>query len=284
MKTVLTTAASSGIGRATALELDQQGFKVYAAVRKESDRASLHENASANLETVMLDITNSEQIANVRAHLTSALGDKGLDALVNVAGVADFAPIETLSIERFKQIFDVNLFGTLALIQAMLPLLRQSQGRIVNIGSVGAHTTIPFGITICASKYALESVTAGLRIELQRWGIDAIAVDPSSIATAAADKMVDQAKAAIEGMTDEQKQMYAAPLLRMAKSMHQREMAGAPPGEVGKVVAKALLATKPKSRYPVGPNANLVILLSRLLPDRLFDKLKLRMVGIKLDP
>lgn len=282
MKTVLVTAAGSGIGQATALELDKLGFKVFAGVRKKEHGEKLSQIASSNLEAVILDVTQTNDITDLKEKLRVSLGNKGLYALVNVAGIADFGPIEALSIDRFRQIFDVNLFGTLELTQAMLPFIRKSKGRIVNVGSVGAHTTIPFGVTICASKHALESLNSGLRIELKPWGIDVIAVDPSSIATPAANRMLDQAKETIGKMTMEQRELYAKPLLSMAESMHKQEMTGAAPETVGKVIAKALLATKPRTRYPVGPNSKKIILLSRLLPDRLFDRLKLKMVGIKM--
>lgn len=120
-------------------------------------------------------MTRPNQIAAAVDHLASAHGEKGIDALVNVAGIADFGPIETLSIDPLRQIFDVNFFGVVALTQAMIPLLRMSRGQTVDVGAVGAHTTIPFGFTICSSKHALESRTSGLLVKLAPWGIDVIA-------------------------------------------------------------------------------------------------------------
>jgi NAD(P)-dependent dehydrogenase (short-subunit alcohol dehydrogenase family) len=284
-RTVLVTGSSSGIGRATALELDRRGFIVYAGVRKESDAEDLAANASPLLTPLILDVTKPNQVAEAARQLTSRHREMGIDALVNVAGVADFGPIETLSIDRLRQIFDVNFFGALAITQAVIPLLRVSRGRIVNVGSVGAHTTIPFGFTICSSKHALESLTSGLRVELAPWGIDVIAVDPSSIATQAASQMVEQVQALIDTtFSDEQRQHYETNLLAMASSMRENEMAGMPPEGVAAVIARALATSHPKSRYPVGPHARTLVRLSGLLPDRLFDRLKLRVVGIRMPP
>ncbi len=282
-RTVLVTGSSSGIGRATALELDRRGFIVYAGVRKESDAADLAANASPLLTPLILDVTKPDQVAEAARQLTSRHREMGIDALVNVAGVADFGPIETLSIGRLRQIFDVNFFGALAITQAVIPLLRLSRGRIVNVGSVGAHTTIPFGFTICSSKHALESLTSGLRVELAPWGLHVIAVDPSSIATQAASQMVEQVQSLIDTtFSDEQRQHYETNLLSMASSMRENEMAGMPPEGVAAVIARALTASRPKSRYPVGPHARTLERLSGLLPDRLFDRLKLRVVGIRM--
>ena len=283
-KIVLVTGTSSGIGKSAALELDRIGFHVYAGVRRESNAVELREVASTNLQPVILDVTIPEQVDSVVQQLTKAHGETGIYALVNVAGIADFCPIEPFPIERLKEIFDVNFFSTVALTQKLIPLLRKSKGRIVNVGSVGAHTTIPFGFSICSSKHALESMTSGLRMELAPWGIDVIAVDPSSIATPAANKMVEQAKQTIETtFSNQDKTNYAESVVQMAESMRKQEMAGMPPESVGKVIAKALTAKRPKARYPIGPHSRMIVLMSGLLPDRLFDKLKLKMVGIKMN-
>lgn len=281
-KAVLVTGAGSGIGRATALELDRYGFKVYAGVRKEADAQQLRKQATDNLSPIIMDVTITEQIQAVTEELERSCETDGLYALVNVAGVADFGPIETQSLERLKQIFDVNFYGVLQVTQAMLPLIRKARGRIVNVGSVGAHATIPFGFTVCASKHATEALTSCLRKELAPWGIDVLAVDPSSIATPAANRMVDQAKRVVDGLSEQQRGYYGDNLLKMAKSMHKEEMAGMPPEGVGKVICKALTARRPRARYPVGPHAKMIVLMNGLLPDRWMDKLILKQVGIKL--
>lgn len=281
-KAVLVTGAASGIGRATALELDRRGFLVYAGVRNDGEAEGLRSAATGNLRPVILDVTIPEQVQGVRAELEGAHGAEGLYALVNVAGIADFGPIEGQSPERLKKVFDVNFFGMLAMIQALLPLLRRARGRVVNVGSVGAHGVIPFGFSVCSSKHAVEALTSGLRMELARWGIDAIAIDPSSIATPAANRMVDQAKSAIAALSEEHRGYYADDLLKMAESMHKQEMAGMPPEGVGKVIADALTVKRPRARYPVGPHARMIILMNGLLPDRWMDRLILKMVGIKM--
>ena len=279
-KTVLITGASSGIGRATALELDRIGFRVLAGVRKAADGELLKKDASERLCPVILDVTKSEHIDAIYAQLIAE--KEGLYALINNAGLALFTPIEALSTEQLKHIFDVNFFGPFSLTQKLIPLLRESQGRIVNVGSVGAHTTIPFGFTICSSKHALESFTSGLRMELAPWNIDVISVDPSSIATPAASRMVDQVKHTIQQtFSDENTKHYKAEMLQMATSMHKQEMDGMSPAGVAAVIAHALTAKRPKIRYPIGPHARMIVCLSGLLPDWLFDRLKLKLVGIQ---
>jgi len=283
-KSVLVTGCSSGIGRATALALDRAGFRVYAGVRREADARELREVGSVALQPVILDVTVQEQIEAVVTQLQEEHSDQGVNALVNVAGIASFEPIEALAADRLRRIFEVNFFGPLILTQKMIPLLRKSSGRIVNVGSVGGHTTIPFGFSVCSSKHALESLTSGLRQELAPWGIHAIAVDPSSVATHGADGMVEQVEATInESFSAAHRGFYEKAVLDMAISMHEQEMNGAAPEAVGRVIIQALTARHPKARYRVGPHAGTIILLSRILPDRLFDRIKLRLTGIKME-
>ncbi len=281
-KAVLVTGTSSGIGHATAIALDKAGFKVYATVRHAADAEKLKQAASNRLTPVILDITNEQQVAAVVAQLTQDLGQHGLYGLVNNAGIPDFTPIEALPIERLRRVFEVNVFAMVRLTQALLPLIRQAPGRIINIGSVGAHTTIPFGFALCASKHAVESFTTGLRIELAPWNIDVIGVDPSSIRTKASEGMVELAEKIVAALSAAHKKYYADALLAMAKSMHKAEMDGIPATGVAQVIVKAMTAKKPKTHYSVGPHARQIILFSKILPDRWFDKLKLKLVGIKL--
>lgn len=279
---ILITGASSGIGKATALALDQAGFCVYAGVRKDEQAIWLKQQASERLQPVILDVTQPEQILAVQQKLQQELKEQGLYGLINNAGVADFTPIEAVSIEQIKQIFEVNFFGAVRLTQALIPLLRQAKGRIINIGSVGAHTTIPFGFALCSSKHAIESFTTGLRIELAPWNIKVIGVDPSAIKTPASEKMLDQANKIIANLAPEHKKHYGAALISMAKSMHKSEMAGLTPDQVGKKITEIMQAKNPKTHYAIGPHARMIVLMSGLLPDRWFDKLKLKLIGIKM--
>jgi len=282
-RTVLVTGSSSGIGQATAIELDRLGFRVFAGVRRQSDADRLKAMSSAQLTPVILDVAQQSSVDAAMALVAEEVAPSGLWGLVNVAGIADFGPAETISADRLLEIFQVNFFGALRVTQAAIPLMRRKGGRIVNVGSVGAHTTIPFGVSICSSKHALESLTSALRMELAPWNIDVIAVDPSSIATSAADRMIDQAE---RTMTDTfsatDREHYEDALRLMATSMHAQEMSGLPPQGVAEVIAKALTRQRPRTRYPVGPKAGTLVRLSGILPDRLFDRMKMRMLGIRM--
>ena len=270
---VLVTGASSGIGKATVLQLSELGFQVFAGVKDLDDVKFDH----PNITPVELDVTKQSDIQNVKEKLE----DKNLFALVNNAGIADFQPIELVPQDTLRRVFDINFFGPVELIQTLLPNLRRSKGRIINIGSVGAHTTIPFGFALCASKHAIKSLTDGLRLELEQDQIQVVEIDPSSIATPAAAKMVDQIHEITKTLPGSGKERYQKPLFSMGESMHKTEMKGMPPEGVAKVVAKALTIKNPKPFYSVGPNSSKITYLSKFMPAKVFDKMKLKLVGLK---
>jgi NAD(P)-dependent dehydrogenase (short-subunit alcohol dehydrogenase family) len=127
-RTLLITGASTGIGQACALAFDREGWTVFAAVRREEDGRALAARASSRLAWLLLDVTNHAQIAAARDTIDAACGDRGLDALVNNAGVAIAAPVEFVPVLELRHQFDVNVFGLVDVTQTFIPLLRKAKG------------------------------------------------------------------------------------------------------------------------------------------------------------
>jgi NAD(P)-dependent dehydrogenase (short-subunit alcohol dehydrogenase family) len=156
LRHVLVTGTSTGIGRATALRLAAEGFHVFATVRRIADGKALTLAAgSGQLDTLTMDVTDRHQIQLAAHSVEQHVGSRGLDALVNNAGVGVFQPIELVDLDIVRQQFDINVVGQLAVSQAFLPLLRTARGRLVMIGSIGDRITVPFA----ATKRALLSLT-----------------------------------------------------------------------------------------------------------------------------
>ena len=172
---VLITGASRGIGRACALRLDRRGFDVIAGVRSEEAGRRLVAEASDRLRVIHLDVTDA---AAVRA-AADAAGDR-LDALVNNAGIAVGGIVEMLSLDDLRRQLEVNVVAQVAVTQAMLPAVRTARGRIVFISSVSGRVSSPVLTPYTASKFALEAIADGLRVELRPWGIDIVLVEPGS--------------------------------------------------------------------------------------------------------
>jgi len=136
---IVVTGASTGIGLACALDLDARGLRVFAGVRKPADADRLRQQASERLCPLMLDVTDPEAVRAAAEAVAAAVGTAGLAGLVNNAGVLMPGPLECLSTARFREQLEVNVLGTHAATQALLPLLRAASGRIVIVGSAGYH-------------------------------------------------------------------------------------------------------------------------------------------------
>ncbi|HEY6337276.1 MAG TPA: SDR family NAD(P)-dependent oxidoreductase [Candidatus Sulfotelmatobacter sp.] len=180
-KTVLITGASSGIGRASVSRAVQSDWHVFATVRKTPDGDQLRSDFGTSVTPVTMDITERASVTAAAEKVASLLQDSGLDGLVNVAGVGKVRPVKYMTQDDLQEIFDINVFGQIAVTRAFLPLLRTARGRIVNISSVGAHIAIPFGSLINATKIAFGILNDTLRLELHPFGIHVSVVEPGRL-------------------------------------------------------------------------------------------------------
>ena len=167
---IVITGASTGIGAGCALRMDQRGYRVFAGVRREEDGERLRAMASDRLTPLMIDVTIQRSIDDAAAAVDAATGDHGLAGLVNNAGVAITGPVEYLSVDRYREQFEVNYFGQIAVTQAFLPAIRRAGGRIVTMGSIAGRASAPFLSPYAGTKHALEALTDSLRGELAPWG------------------------------------------------------------------------------------------------------------------
>ena len=277
-KTVVITGASSGIGRACVSRMIQSGWQVFATVRKMKDGDSLRSDFGANLTPVIVDVTDRATVIVAAEQVSSQL--QQLDGLVNVAGVGMVRPVEYVSPGELREIFDINVFGQLAVTQAFLPLLRQARGRIVNISSVGAHIAIPFGSLINATKSAFGMFSDTLRLELHPFGIRVSVVEPGAIKTPAVGKTLGNVEAVVNNLPAAAAAQYGPMLKNFAGRAYAREMKGSPPQVVAQAVHHALTARRPRTRYRVGKHARLLGALPQIFPDRFLDALLLRIAGV----
>jgi NAD(P)-dependent dehydrogenase (short-subunit alcohol dehydrogenase family) len=199
---------------------------------------------------------------------------------VNNAGIGLAAPMESVPLDEVRRVLEVNLVGPIAVTQALLPAIRRARGRIVNIGSIGAHVALPFGGVLSGSKSALASVSDALRLELRPFGVEVVLVEPAAIATPAVEKTLGGPDAAVRALPEDAVHLYGASLRTFMKRAYAREMQGSSPEIVARVVLRALTAWRPRVRYFVGKDARRMVWLSRVLPARLVDRLELRVLGL----
>jgi NAD(P)-dependent dehydrogenase (short-subunit alcohol dehydrogenase family) len=265
-RSVVVTGASSGIGRASALRLARAGWRVYGGVRTAGDASALRE---AGVEPLELDVTDAAQIAVA----AEAVGSE-LHGLVDNAGISIAAPLELVPLDELRRQLEVNVVGQVAVLQAFLPALRRTRGRVVLMGSVGGRSALPFLGPYAASKHALEAFADSLRVELRPWCIPVSIIEPASVKTAIWTKGAAQADLMREGLTRETDGLYAAQIERF-KAVALKRGPGIDPDVVAKAVEHALSAGRPRARYLVGRDAHLRAWIERL-PTRLRDRVLAR--------
>ncbi|MFB7575507.1 SDR family oxidoreductase [Streptomyces sp. NPDC056165] len=265
---VVVTGASTGIGAASARELARQGFHVLAGVRREQDAEALR---LPGIEPVILDITRADHIAELTARVNARTG--ALRALVNNAGVSANAPVETLPLDEWRRLFEVNLFGHVAVTQALLPTLLRHSGRLINISSVGGKIAMgtfgPYG----ATKFALEAVSDALRREVAPLGVKVVVVEPGGIRTKMADRGIAVTNQLAKAMSPEHQDRYGPLVQAVTAQTAAFTTKGTSAEDAAQVISKAVNARKPRTRYTIGRDAALLTRLTRVLPDRMLDRL-----------
>lgn len=274
----LVTGASTGIGRATALRLAAAGQHVYAGVRSAADGQQLARcTAGGELTPLILDVTDAGQIADAAAVVGGHT--PGLDGLVNNAGIGMACPAELVPIETFRRQLEVNVTGQLAITQALLPLLRRAQGRIVIISTIGVRFSPPFAGPLDASKAAVTALADALRQELAPWRVRVVVIEPASINSSAADKVTRDAAAAMAAAPAQGRILYEDTFAKMLAVMQHREENGSPPDVAAATIARALTTTRPRAVYLTGKYSRRLAILS-LLPTPVLDAARRRVFGL----
>ena len=199
----MVTGASSGLGKEIALTLAQNGFKVFAGVRKQADKEAI-EALNSSIEAVFLDVTQEESVKSAFEQIKSKT--ESLYGLVNNAGIAVAGPVECLPVEAVKKQFEVNVFGAIRVAQRFLPMM--DDGRIVNISSMASFGLFPFVSPYCASKIALDIFFNALLLECKKPGLKVISIKPGVVKTAIWDKSIDACTKILDNIPEEFHKKY----------------------------------------------------------------------------
>jgi NAD(P)-dependent dehydrogenase (short-subunit alcohol dehydrogenase family) len=271
-QSILITGCSSGIGQCAATGLKARGYRVFATARKPEDVARL---ADEGFEGLRLDLDDPASIhAAVDAVLTATGGT--LDALFNNAAYGQPGAVEDLSRAAIRAQFETNLFGTLELINRVIPVMRaQGHGRIVNNSSLLGLVALPYRGAYNASKFALEGLTDTLRLELAGSGIHVVLIEPGPIAS----RFRANARAAFYRHIDPARSVHRARYEGMERRLSKPGPAAPftlPPEAVLDRLIAALESPRPRARYHVTVPTRLFAWARRLLPQRLLDRVLLR--------
>jgi NAD(P)-dependent dehydrogenase (short-subunit alcohol dehydrogenase family) len=278
-KSVLISGASSGIGKALSLELDQQGYQVFAGVRNQNDADTLRGQASPQLIPVMLDVTLPEMITSACRQVSDMTGG-GLFCLVNNAGISKGGALEFMPLQDFRQQIEVNLVGQLALTQACLPMLRKGTGRIIFVSSTNGRIALPFIGPYAASKAAMIALADALRMELAPWGIFVSVLIVGSVQTPIWDKSAHIAGEILRRMPANAWKQYGKAQKQAGAFYMQTGRKGMRVEKMVKITQHLLKEKHPKEYVLVGRDAAMIELMSKLLPVRLRDWLLRRQMGL----
>jgi NAD(P)-dependent dehydrogenase (short-subunit alcohol dehydrogenase family) len=281
---ILITGASTGIGAACAIGCAEHGMTVFAGVRDLNAGEALQAKAGAAIIPVQLDVTDQESIARAAECVEGRVGARGLYGLVNNAGIAIGSPLELIPLAQLRRQLEVNVIGQIAVTQAVLPLLRQARGRIVNMGSIAGRGTIPMMGPYSASKHALEALTDALRLELYPWGIEVSIIEPGAIATPIWETSRRVSLEMEAEMPADGKPLYRTAAERIRERVNEAAARAIPPDAVVEAVLHALTAKRPKTRYLVGRDAKLRAVMLKWLPDRLQDWILKKVLNLPKAP
>lgn len=272
-KVIFITGASTGIGYHLTEAFLQKGWTVWAGLRRPEVLSSLTDRYSDQLHTVALDVTISSQISEATHLLTTYLQShpEAELILINNAGIGTGGPLECVSLSEWRKVYDVNVFGLVEVSQKMLPLLRQHQGTLINVGSIAGRFATPYLSIYSSTKFAVKGLTDSLRRELQGQNIRIILVEPGPIETPIWNKSLAQEEQITQQIPAATKPIYAKMTAQILKALKKTADDAVPVSEVTNRIISALEGTRSDQNILIGRGIHIQALLIRLLPSRTMD-------------
>ncbi len=283
-KNILITGASTGIGYDLAKVFVRNGYTVFGSVRKQADADRLSKEIGENFKPLLFDVTDHASVDLAAKTLNDEIGETGLGGLINNAGIAIGGPMLDLSIEDYRQQFEVNVIGLIKVTKAFLPLLgareghNSDPGRIVQISSVAGKIGMPFMSPYVGSKHAVEGLSESLRRELQLFGIKVIVIGPGPIKTPIWNK----------GVTEDTSLKFKDSPFAESVNIFQNTFVkdaitnGWTSEKAAGIIFSAFEKRNPKARYALVPQRLKNWILPRLLPSKALDKFVQK--NLKLKP
>ncbi|XP_040827612.1 dehydrogenase/reductase SDR family member 9 [Ochotona curzoniae] len=279
-KYVFITGCDSGFGNLAARTFDKKGFRVIAACLTESASTALKAEVSERLHTVVLDVTDPENVKRTAQWVKDLVGEKGLWGLINNAGIlGSLAPTDWLTVEDYREPIEVNLFGLINVTLNMLPLVKKAQGRIINVSSVGGRVAI-FSGGYGPSKYAVEAFNDNLRRDMKAFGVHVSCIEPGMFKTeiSNASKVTEKQLAIWERLSPDIKQQYGNSYIerRRTKLKFNSAFSNTNLFLVIQCMEHALTSLFPKTRYAAGKDAKIFWIPLSYMPAALQDFLVLK--------
>ncbi|WP_095084966.1 SDR family NAD(P)-dependent oxidoreductase [Mesorhizobium sophorae] len=279
-RSVAVTGAGGGLGRDIALGLAAKGYIVFGTAMSAAEVQDLKDASGGRVSLTVCDMTRQEAVKAWAGGVSDALGNAGLDLLINNAGILTPGPIEVLPLDAVRREFDVNVFGALSVINAFLPALRKARGRIVQVSTWTASVPLPFNGPSGASKAAMEVFAAVYRAELKSFGIDVVVAAAGNMRTGGPAKTAAALARVVDDMTPEQRALYGHSFGTFADKLNGMQSAGLESVLAAKRVIELAEQVPAPSIAPVGDDAAEMLRAAREMPEAEQDALRLQIVGL----
>jgi NAD(P)-dependent dehydrogenase (short-subunit alcohol dehydrogenase family) len=279
-RSAVITGAGGGLGRDLALQLAAKGYIVFGTAFATAEAQDLKEASGGRVSLMVCDITKPEAVKAWAGGVSDALGDAGLDLLINNAGILTPGPIEVLPLDAIRREFDVNVFGAISVINAYLPALRKARGRVVQVSTWTASVPLPFNGPSGASKAAMEVFTAVYRAELKTFGVDFVVAAAGNMRTGGPAKTAAALAHVADAMTPQQRELYGQVFGTFATHLNSMQGAGLDSESAAARVIELAEQTPAPSRGPVGADADEMLRAAREKSDAELDALRLQIAGL----
>ena len=279
-RSVAITGAGSGLGRDIALGFAAKGYLVFGTAFSAAEVHELKDASEGRVNLTVCDITSQQAVRAWASGVSDALSGRGLDLLISNAGILTPGPLEILPLEAIRHEFEVNVFGALSVINAFLPALRASRGRIVQISTWTASLPLPFNGPSGASKSAMEVFASVYRAELKRFGIDVVVAAAGNMKTGGPAKTAAALKRVADGMTPEQRELYGQSFGSFTAALNAMQNSGLESAAAAQRVIELAAQVPAPSRAPVGADAGEMLRVVREKSDAEQDALRLQLVGL----
>jgi NAD(P)-dependent dehydrogenase (short-subunit alcohol dehydrogenase family) len=279
-RSAVVTGAGGGLGRDIALGLAAKGYVVFGTAMSEAEVQDLKDASRGRVSLAVCDITNEQAVKSWAGGVSGTLGGRGLDLLINNAGILTPGPLEILPLDAIRHEFEVNVFGTLSVMNAFLPALRRAHGRIVQISTWTASLPLPFNGPSGASKAAMEVFATVYRAELKHFGIDVVVAPAGNMRTGGPAKTASALKRVADGMTSEQRELYGQAFESFATALNGMQNSGLDSASAARRVIALAEEVPAPSRAPIGPDAADMLRVVREKSDAEQDALRLQLAGL----
>jgi len=274
------TGAGSGLGRELALQLDRKGYTVLGTALSDDETEELRSARNGQIRLAIVDITD-EQAVRVWAEAVNAeVHSHGLDLLINNAGILTPGPLEVLPLDAIRREFEVNVFGSITVTNALLPSLRQAGGRIIFVGAMTGRFPLPFNGPSSITKAALEALADVYRAELSPWGLGVTVAQAGNMLTGGPAKTAGALQRTAEAMTAQQRALYGDAFSTFTDALNSMQSTGLAAADAAARIIELAEQQPAPTRAPVGQDAENILQQVREKSDAELDVLRLETVGL----